>query len=151
MNNKNYNKKTRKYNGLAILISAMSFGSATVDAADWTSIKKSTEYELWVDMDSYNEAEGLPYITAKTVYKKPKILAVKGSKLRFLEAHTQNQYDCKKQASKILETRLYDAKNKMIDAKKDMKAFEQIKSGSDDAIIASLTCQVYKMVGGTSL
>lgn len=151
MNSKNYNKKTFKYNRLAILICAMTFGSATVDAADWTSIKKSTEYELWVDMDSYNEADGLPYITAKTVYRKPKILAVKGSKLRFLEAHTQNQYDCKKQASKILDTRLYDAKNKLIDTKKGLKPLEPIKSGSDDAIVASLTCQVYKMVGGTSL
>lgn len=149
MNNKNYNKKTLKYNGLAILISAMTLGSTSADAADWTSIKKSTEYELWVDMDSYNESNGLPYITAKTVYKKPKMLTVKGNKLHFLEAHTQHQYDCKKQASKILETRLYAAKNKLIDTKKGEKPFEQIKSGSDDAIVASLTCQVYKMVGGS--
>jgi hypothetical protein len=148
MNSKNYLKKHHKFNLLAIATGIFAFACVSANAADWTSIKKTTDHELWVDMDSYNESGGLPYITAKTVYKKPKMLAVKGIQLHYLEVHTKNQYDCKKLASKVLETRLYDAKNKLIDTKASVKAFEQIKSGSDDAIVASLTCQVYKMLGG---
>jgi hypothetical protein len=116
-------------------------------AADWASIKKTKDYELLVDMDSYNETNQLPYITAKTVYKYPKDGLLNSKKIIYLEEHSTTQFNCKLQLYKTLETRYFN--NKLLATNKPFSSFQPLKRGSDHAATASLVCQVHKMLGGS--
>lgn len=140
-------KKVNKNIILAYSCGLIFCTSIPSSAEDWTSIKKTKDYELLVDMDSYNETNHLPYITAKTVYKYPKNGLVSGKKITYLEAHATTQFNCKLNQYKTLDTRYF--KNKLLAANKPKSSFQPIKGGSDHATTASLVCQVHKMLGGS--
>lgn len=143
-------KNNEKINKIIIL--AYSFGLIFCTnnpsfAADWASIKKTNEYELLVDMDSYNQTNHLPYITAKTVYKVPKNGLMNSKKITYLEEHATTQFNCKLQLYKTLETRYF--KNKLLATNKPKNSFQPLTPGSDHETTASLVCQVHKMLGGS--
>jgi hypothetical protein len=98
-------------------------------------------------MDSYNQTNHLPYITAKTVYKYPKNGLINSKKVSYHEAHATTQFNCNLQLYKTLETRYF--KSKLLATDKPLSSFEPLKTGSDHATIASLVCQVHKMLGGS--
>jgi hypothetical protein len=148
MNQKITNKKLNNYRHLGYFFVLSMLASFEVMSADWTSIKKTKEYELLVDMDSYNESVGLPFITTKTVFNKPKDHALNGENLLYIEEVSTSQFNCKLHSYKVLATHFYQRNNKLVGSKKGVKPFEPLVKGSNNASISSLVCQVHQMVGG---
>ena len=147
----NFNYFLNKHNKYMMLVSI--FGGFLLThnhsfAADWTTIKKTKDYELFVDMDSYNEADGLPFITAKYTFYKPKNLVTGNTKVAFVEEHETTQFNCKTRMYKTLETNFYKSKGVLVRFLKSDDSFKSIKKNSDNATIASLVCQVHQMLGG---
>ncbi len=140
-------KKINKNKILAYSCGLIFCTSIPSSAEDWTSIKKTKDYELLVDMDSYNETNHLPFISSKTVYTQQKNGRINNTKFTYLEEHATTQFNCKLNQYKTLETRYF--KNKLLAANKPKSSFQPIKGGSDHATTASLVCQVHKMLGGT--
>lgn len=134
---------------LATTLGGLFFASGNSFAADWTSIKKSKDYELLVDMDSYNETDGLPLITAKYVFNKPKNPVIDSTKIGLNEEHVTTQFNCKLQLYKTLATHYFKRKGELLETKNGEGSFNPIKKESDNAIIASLVCQVHQMLGGS--
>jgi hypothetical protein len=141
-------KKINYYKYLSSAITIFVCTSIEANATDWASIKKNKNYELLVDMDSYNESEGLPFITAKTVFNSPKNFDLNGKNVGVIAEHSINQFNCKLHTYKILETHFYQEKNKLIGSQKRFKPFKPLEKGTDSAVIAGLVCQVHQMVGG---
>ena len=143
-----YFKKHSKYRTLEPILGLLLCTSTQIYAADWESIKKTKDYELLVDMDSYNVADGLPLITAKTVFTSSKSLVLNNKKMVFTKELSTKQFNCKLQSYKQLETRFLNKKNVLIWSEIGVKSFEPIALGSNNATISSLVCQVHKMLGG---
>lgn len=122
--------------------------SFDVQAADWTSIKKTKDYELIVDMDSYNESAGLPFITTKTIFYGTQKSGFKGKPFLYIEELSTNQFNCKLHTYKTLTTHFYQLKHKLVASKDGMQKFEALEKGSNNALISTLVCQVHQMVGG---
>jgi len=148
MNKQKIYKKIKYYKYLSPAIALLLCTSIEASATDWASIKKNKDYELLVDMDSYNESEGLPFITAKTVFNGLKSFDLSGGKMKYIEEHSKSQFNCKLHTYKVLETHFYQPKNKLVGSQKGFKSFKPLEKGSDHASIASLVCQVHQMVGG---
>jgi hypothetical protein len=140
-------KKINQYKLLTYACGFMLSFSNHGFAADWATIKKAKDYELLVDMDSYNETNYLPFITAKTVYKYPKNRLLNSKKIIYLEEHSTTQFNCKLQLYKTLEIRYF--KNKLLATTNPLSSFQPLKRGSDHEATASLVCQVHKMLGGS--
>lgn len=148
MSHENNRRKLFNYSYLKPLLMLVLLSSFDTSAADWASIKKTKNYELLVDMDSYNESAGLPFITAKTIFNSPKSYALNGKKLSYIEELSTSQFDCKLHTYKVLETHFYKQKNKLAGSQKSVSPFILLEKNSDSASIASLVCQVHQMVGG---
>lgn len=148
MNHYRKYKKFNNYRHLSNFFALSMLVSFDVMSADWTSIKKTKEYQLLVDMDSYNESAGLPFITTKTILNKPKSYALNGKKLLYIAEVSTSLFNCKLHTYKVLMTHFYQQNNKLIDSKKGMQPFEPLEKGSNHASISSLVCQVHQMVGG---
>ncbi|MES2580864.1 MAG: surface-adhesin E family protein [Pseudomonadota bacterium] len=117
-------------------------------AADWTSISKTKQNEMLVDMDSYNESAGIPYITAKTVFLMPQNYRKNAFKFSYKESHSTSQFNCALHTFKTNATQFFDANKKLVGSEKGDDSFKPIVAGSKDASLESLVCQVHKMVGG---
>ncbi len=147
-------KQTKKYYNfnkylfIHIVISSLSLITLEASAADWTSISKTKEYEMLVDMDSYNESEGHPYITTKTIFKKLQNYHYKQSYFTYLENHSITQFNCALHTSRNTMTRFYDKKNNLTGSEKVNNEFKPVVVGSTNASLEGLICQVHKMVGG---
>jgi hypothetical protein len=141
-------KKINNYNMLAAAFIIILCSSVDIYAADWASIKKTKDYELLVDMDSYNVSQGLPFITEKKRFNNPKKLAFKGNEQLYIEEHAKKLFNCKLQSYKVLEISYFKKKNILIGTENGVNSFIKLKPASDNAAIASLVCQVHKMLGG---
>ncbi len=117
-------------------------------AADWTSISKTKQYEVLVDMDSYNESAGIPYISTKTLYVKPQNYRKNALKFSYSESHSTTQFNCSAHTYKINSTQFYSANKKLVGSEKGDIFFKPITAGSKDTELESLVCQVHQMVGG---
>ena len=148
MNHTLKDKKINNYRHLSHLFLLSMLVSFEALSADWTSIKKTKDYELLVDIDSYNESAGLPFITAKTVFNKPKSYAFKGKNVLYSEEVSTSLFNCKLHTYKVLETHFFQYNNQLVSSKKGVTPFEPLEIGSDHASISSLVCQVHQMVGG---
>jgi hypothetical protein len=140
--------KHNKYMMLASVFGGLLLMSNHIHAIEWTTIKKTEDYELFVDMDSYNESQGLPFITAKYAFYKPKNLVVGNTKIVFIEEHATSQFNCKLKSYKTLETNFYKSKGVLVRFLKGDDSFKPIMKNYDNATIASLVCQVHQMLGG---
>ncbi|HYN55451.1 MAG TPA: surface-adhesin E family protein [Methylotenera sp.] len=147
MNHRRKYKKSNEYKYLINFFALSMLVSFDAMSADWTSIKKTNEYELLVDMDSYNESAGLPFITTKTILNKPKGNALNGKNLLYIEEVSTSLFNCKLHAYKVLVTHFFQH-NKLVGSKKGVMPFEPLEKGSNNASISSLVCQVHQMVGG---
>ena len=116
-------------------------------AADWTSISKTKQDEVLVDMDSYNESAGIPYISTKTLYVKPQNYRQNSLKFSYSESHSTTQFNCSAHTYKINSTQFYSANKKLVGSEKGDISFKAIAAGSKNSELASLVCQVHKMVG----
>lgn len=117
-------------------------------AADWMSISKTKQDEMLVDMDSYNESAGMPYITAKTVFLTPQNYRKNALKFSYAESHFTSQFNCTLHTFKNNSMQFYDINKKLVGSEKGDSSFKPIIAGSKDASLESLVCQVHKMVGG---
>lgn len=117
-------------------------------AAEWNSVINKTDYEILVDIDSYNVAEGYPYILTKTIFKNPQPYSSQ-KKLGNYQYQLKNTlFNCKQPMYKVTSNDFYNNKNKLLISEKPAKEFMPIISGSDEFSVGQLVCQVYKMVGG---
>lgn len=148
MNFKKILKKCNKYMLLLSTIGGLTLISCNSYAVDWTTIKKIKDYELLVDMDSYNETNGLPFITTKFIFNKAKSLDLDKTKIVFIEEHATSQFNCKLKTYKVLETHFFKNKGVLIKSLKSNDSFKPIRKDTDNATIASLVCQVHQMLGG---
>ena len=138
--------KSKQYLYSSCTVALILCASTNVYATDWALIKKTNDYELLVDMDSYNESAGLPFISAKTVFTNPKNDTINGKNLWYLEEYFTSQFNCKFHTYKPLQSYFY--KNKLIASQKGIKLFMPLENGSKHAAVATLACQVHQMVGG---
>lgn len=117
-------------------------------AEEWSSIIKKNAYEIFVDIDSYNQENGWPFMTTKTVYKTPQLLNKKPSSSTYVTHLAQWQFNCKNSVYRKRFSTFLDQKEKVIGQQTPIKHFQTIPVGSDIFAIGQLTCQVHQMVGG---
>ena len=149
MNFKFFLNKHNNYMMLVPIFGSLLLTSNHSFAADWTTIKKTKDYELLVDMDSYNETQGLPFITAKYNFYKTQKLLISNKKIAFIEEHSTSQFNCKTRMYKTIESHYYKSKGMLVRSLKGGDSFKPIKKQSNNATIASLACQVHQMLGGS--
>ena len=118
------------------------------DAADWTTISKTKQHEMLVDMDSYNETDGMPYISTKTLFTKPQSYRKNALKFSYKESHVTSQFNCTQHTVKNSAKQFVDVHKKLIGSEQGDNAFKPVVAGSKDAALESLVCQVHQMVGG---
>lgn len=117
-------------------------------AEELSSIIKKSAYEILVDIDSYNQENGWPYMTTKTVYKTPQLLPKSALSKTYITQLTQWQFNCKNPVYLTRSSTFYDLKNQVVGHAAPMKNFQAIPAKSDIFSVAQLTCQVHQMVGG---
>jgi hypothetical protein len=122
----------------------------TIDAAavEWTSIILKPEYEVLVDIDSYDVAEGYPYIITKTIFKREQIFVKNKLNIQYAYHVKNTQFNCKTPLFKVKSTDFYNSKGKVLASDKKPVAFKAISPSSDEFAVGQLVCQVHKMVGG---
>lgn len=125
----------------------ISFSNQLV-AEEWSSIIKKNAYEIFVDIDSYNQENGWPFMTTKTVYKTPQLLNKKPSSSTYVTHVAQWQFNCKNPVYRKRFSTFLDQKERVIGQQTPIKHFQTIPVGSDIFAIGQLTCQVHQMVGG---
>lgn len=130
---------------VGVVLCCASFEAA---AADWTSISKDKQSEILVDMDSYNESDGLPYIVSKTQFFKPQIYRKNALEFSYTESLSTTQFNCALHTFKNNSTLFYNASKKRVGSEKNDFSFKPIMAGSKYIPLESLVCQVHKMVGG---
>ena len=117
-------------------------------AVEWTSIIKKADYEIVVDIDSYNVANGFPYILTKTLFKKEQAYSNKTQSIHYQHQVKNTQFNCKQPLFKVTSIDFYNKKNKLLLSEKIAADFQPIVLGSDELSVAQLVCQVHQMVGG---
>jgi len=131
-----------------LFAAALCCSSLQAIAADWTSISKTNKAEMLVDMDSYNEKDGQPYISTKTLFTQPQNYRNNSLKFSYRESHSTSQFNCTQHTVKNSATQFFDVNKKLVGSEKGDAAFKPVIAGSKDAALESLVCQVHKMVGG---
>lgn len=119
-----------------------------VMAVEWDSIIKKPDYEIFVDIDSYNVANGLPYFLTKTVFKNNQQFANKQKLMSYQYVVKNTQFNCNQPLYKVTSIDFYSSANKLLVAEKLTNDFTPLKSGTDEYSVAQLACQVHKMIGG---
>jgi hypothetical protein len=117
-------------------------------AVEWNSIVKKPNYEILVDIDSYDVVAGYPYILTKTIFKKSPSYSSHATLVNYQYQLKKTQFNCKQAMYKVTSIDFYNKKNKLLISEKPTKEFIPIISSSDEFSVGQLVCQVYKMVGG---
>ena len=144
-------KPTKHLAGQALVTLLLCASSAL--AADWESIIKTPQYEILVDIDSFNVRDGYPFIEAKKVFKTPQRYQYKGNYFMVLEHHSVTQFDCKLHRYKELGADYYNQDNQhkalqLVHHQNPSTVFQPVINNTNHAALESLVCQVHKMVGG---
>ena len=122
--------------------------SINVMAVEWDSIIKKADYEIFVDIDSYNVTNGFPYFLTKTIFAKSQSLTSNKKLISYLYEVKNTQFNCKQPLFKVTSIDFYSQKNKLLSSEKLTAEFQPITLGSDEYSVAQLACQVHQMVGG---
>ena len=117
-------------------------------AVEWNSIIKKADYEIFVDIDSYNAASGMPYFLTKTIFKKNQSLTINQKLISYQYEVKNTQFNCRQPLFKVTSIEFYSQKNKLLSLEKLTGEFKPITSGSDEFSIGQLACQVHQMLGG---
>jgi len=137
-------------NQFSILTALLLCSISNAVATEWTSIIKHNDYEVFVDIDSYNIEESTPYITSKTIYKAPQTYLLNQKKVQYSASVESLQFNCIDPLFKIRSIELYDQNNKLLLLEKEVSVFKEIKSNTQVFSIGQLTCQVHQMLGGAN-
>jgi hypothetical protein len=127
-----------------LLLSSISSAMAT----EWTSIIKNNDYEVLVDIDSYNVEGNMPYMTTKTIFNKPQTYTLKEKSIQYSARIQSMQFNCVQPQYKTKSIALYDNQNKLLALDKNVSAYKKITANSQAFSIGQLTCQVHSMLGG---
>lgn len=136
----------RKLSVLALLLFSYSEAMAT----DWTSIIKDAEHEVYVDIDSYNVSEQLPFLVTKTIYQRPQSFVAANQNIQYFISVRKLQYNCEQPLYRLKTIQLLDQKNKPLKAFKMNANFKKLEANTDEISIGQLTCQVHQMLGGAN-
>lgn len=128
-------------------------------AEDWTSIIKKPNYEIFVDIDSYNVADGYPFIVTKTNFKTLQTIQLKASQLKaeknkkltsvtYLSVIKNQQFNCKNPLFRTKYAHYFNKSGKLSGTDNMLTVFESITPNSDAFAVGQLTCQVHQMLGG---
>ena len=117
-------------------------------AVEWDSIIKKADYEIFVDIDSYNVTNGFPYFLTKTIFKNSQSLTSNKRLISYQYVVKNTQFNCKQPLFKVTSVDFYSQKNKLLSSEKLTSEFRPITLGSDESAVAQLACQVHQMVGG---
>jgi hypothetical protein len=117
-------------------------------AVDWSSVIKTQDTEVLVDMDSYSSAAGLPYISTQSKFKTEQTYYHQQTTWLYLRKTSRAQFNCAQHTVRNLAVTFYSASNQRLGREKENKTFEKVDPGSVNQQLESLVCQVYKMVGG---
>lgn len=117
-------------------------------AEDWSSIVNNNDYEVLVDIDSFNVEGNTPYITAKTMFKSSQIHSLNKKKIQYVTSIKNMLFNCAEPVYKTISIALYDKKNKLLVLEKKASAFKKIGVNTQEFLIGQLTCQVHQMLGG---
>lgn len=120
-------------------------------AVEWTSIIKDSEHEVFVDIDSYNVSDNLPFLVAKTVYESPQHFTLPDQKTQYSISMAKFQFNCQQPLYRIRTIQLMNKKDVLIDTVKINSGFQTLTANTDEFSIGQLTCQVHQMLGGASL
>ncbi len=123
-------------------------GAANAMATEWTSIIKNDDYEVLVDIDSYNTEANAPYMTSKTIFKQPQTYLLNQKEVQYSTSITNRLFNCREAQYKIQSIALYNQKDQLLVAEKGIHTFKEIAAGSREFSIGQLTCQVHSMLGG---
>ncbi len=134
---------------LTILALLLSF-QTEVMAVEWTSIIKDDEHEVYVDIDSYNVVEQLPFLVAKTVYQQPQSFVTANQTIQYFISVSKLQYNCQQPLYRVRTVKLLDKNNKPLNAFKINTNFKKLEANTDVFSIGQLTCQVHQMLGGAN-
>lgn len=117
-------------------------------AEDWTSIITKPDYEIQVDLDSYNTADGYPYIITKTIFNDAQTVALTSNKVAYTYHIKNTQFNCKDPQYKVTEMAFYNPKDKQLGTAPAQAQFSPAEQGTDEFSVGQLVCQVHRMVGG---
>ena len=122
--------------------------SSHVPAVEWDSIIKKADYEIFVDIDSYDVVDGFPYFTTKTIFNNNQQVTSQKKIIIYQYNIKSTLFNCRQDLLKITLMDFYSQKNKLLMSEKLTAEFRPILSGSDEYSVAQLACQVHKMIGG---
>lgn len=114
-------------------------------SAEWEPIIQTPNVVIAVDIDSYAQVGTFAKMETRYTYPTPQGY----EKTPFLTKLKEAQFDCKKQRIWVTKTRLSEKKNptNYSVTKPAEPAFRPFNDMDHEAEIASLVCQVQKMVG----
>jgi hypothetical protein len=130
------------------LLTILLLNTGYVIAEEWTSIIKDKDHEVFVDIDSYNVSENLPYLIAKTTYQETQEFKLPKHKIAYRTSIATYQFNCKEPIYRVRSIKLYNEKKLLVDTVKISGGFQSIPDQSDEFSIGQLTCQVHQMLGG---
>lgn len=136
----------RELSVLAVLL----FSYTEVMAIEWTSIIKDAEHEVYVDIDSYNVSEQLPFLVAKTIYQQPQSFVAANQTIEYFISISKLQYNCQQPLYRLRTIKLLNKNSKPLKAFKINTNFKKLETNTDAFSIGQLTCQVHQMLGGAN-
>ncbi len=134
---------------LTILALLLSF-QTEIMAIEWTSIIKDAEHEVYVDIDSYNVSEQLPFLVAKTIYQQPQTFVGANQKIQYAISVSKLQYNCQQPLYRLRTIKLFDQNNNPLKAFNINSNLKKLEPNTDAFSIGQLTCQVHQILGGAN-
>ncbi len=119
-------------------------------AEEWESIIKDDDHEVFVDIDSYNVTDGLPYLIARTVYEMPQQFSIPNKKITYSTSIATFQFNCIDPLYRIRSIQLLDKKGNLLDTIKISGGLQKINPNTDEFSIGQLTCSVHQMLSGSA-
>jgi hypothetical protein len=116
--------------------------------AEWSSIIKNADHEIFVDIDSYDVANGIPYILTKTTFKNTQSLHLNKKSVMYQYQVKNTLFNCKQAVFKVTSIDFYSKQNQLLITQKPTTALMPIITGTDEYAVGQLVCQVHQMVGG---
>ena len=134
-----------KLNTAAILLAC---SIPTAMAIEWTSIIKSKDYEIFVDIDSYNVEGNYPHLISKTIFNSPQTYLLNNKEMQYFITIQNVEFNCNEPLFKMKSIDLYDLNSELLTSKKGSAAFKKINANTHEFAIGQLTCQVHQMLAG---
>lgn len=115
-------------------------------AVEWETIIQKPNVVIAVDIDSYTQVGSYAQMASRYTYANPQTKETPA----YVSKHIEAQFDCKKQQIRITKTQLLapQTPKQFAVLKPAESGFRPLNASESEDQIASLVCQVQKMVGG---